>query len=62
MDAAYAVHPSMRGHTAVTVSIAECSVYSNSMKQKLVARGLTEAELIGVHDELPQILWAQNFL
>ena len=37
------------------------SIYSNSLKQKLVARSLTEAELVGVHDILPQILWTWNF-
>ena len=38
------------------------SIYSNSLKQKLVARSSTEAELVGVHDILPQILWTRNFL
>ena len=38
------------------------SIYSNSLKQKLVARSSTEAELVGVHDILPQILWTHNFL
>ena len=36
--------------------------YSNSLKQKLVARSSTESELIGVHDMLPQILWTRKFL
>ena len=62
VDAAYATHPDMKGHTGATFTMGHGSVYSNSLKQKLVARSSTEAELIGVHDILPQILWTRNFL
>ena len=62
MDAAYATHPDMKGHTGATFTMGHGSIYSNSLKQKLVARSSTEAELIGMHDILPQILWTRNFL
>ena len=62
VDAAYATHPDMKGHTGATFTMGHGSIYSNSLKQKLVARSSTEAELIGVHDILPQILWTRNFL
>ena len=62
VDAAYANHPDMKGHTGATFTMGHGSIYSNSLKQKLVARSSTEAELIGVHDILPQILWTHNFL
>ena len=62
VDAAYATHPDMKGQTGATFTMGHGSVYSNSLKQKLVARSSTEAELIGVHDILPQILWTRNFL
>ena len=52
----------MKGHTGATFTMGHGSVYSNSLKQKLVARSSTEAELVGVHDILPQILWTCNFL
>ena len=61
MDAAYATHPDMKGHTGATFTMGQGSIYSNSLKQKLVARSSTEAELVGVHDILPQILWTRNF-
>ena len=62
VDAAYATHPDMKGHTGATFTMGHRSIYSNSLKQKLVAQSSTEAELIGVHDILPQILWTCNFL
>ena len=37
-------------------------VYSTSAKQKLNARSSTEAELIGVHDILPQAIWTGYFM
>ena len=61
VDAAYATHPDMKGQTGATFTMGHGSIYSNSLKQKLVARSSTEAELIGVHDILPQILWTCNF-
>ena len=62
VDAAYATHSDMKGQTGATFTMGHGSIYSNSLKQKLVARSSTEAELIGVHDILPQILWTHNFL
>ena len=62
VDAAYATHSDMKGQTGATFTMGHGSIYSNSLKQKLVARSSTEAELIGVHDFLPQILWTRNFL
>ena len=62
VDAAYATHPDMKGQTGATFTMGHGSIYSNSLKQKLVARSSTEAELIGVHDILPQILWTRNYL
>ena len=62
VDAAYETHSDMKGQTGATFTMGHGSIYSNSLKQKLVARSSTEAELIGVHDILPQILWTRNFL
>ena len=35
---------------------------SLSNKQQLVSRSSTEAELIGVYDMMPQMIWVGNFL
>ena len=62
VDASYAVHYDMKGHTGGTMSMGKGSIYSMSGGQKLVARSSTESELIGVHDVMPQIIWTLYFL
>ena len=62
IDASYAVHEDMKGHTGATLSLGKGAIYSGSCKQKLVAQSSTENELIGVHDVLPQVLWTKQFL
>jgi hypothetical protein len=43
------------------MSLDHGSVYSTASGQKLIARSSTEAELIGVYDVLPQVLWTRYF-
>jgi hypothetical protein len=57
VDASYAVHPSMKGHTGGKMSMGKGSVYSTSRSQKGPTRSSTECELVGVYDVLPQIEW-----
>jgi hypothetical protein len=61
VDASYAVHPDMKGHSGGVLSMGQGAVYSTSTRQKLVTRSSTESELVGIH-ELPDILWTKNFL
>ena len=42
VDASYAVHPDMKGHTGGTMSMGRGSVYSTATKQKLVERSSTK--------------------
>jgi hypothetical protein len=62
VDASFAVHPNMKGHTGGTMSLGSGSIYSTSRKQKLVSRSSTESEVVAVHDVMPQILWTTHFL
>ena len=62
IDASYAVHKDMKGHTGATLSLGKGGIYNGSWKQKLVAHSSTESELIGVYDVLPQVLWTKQFL
>ena len=50
IDASYAVHPNMRGHTGATMSMGNGSIDSGSWKQKMVTRSSTESEVVGVYD------------
>jgi hypothetical protein len=62
IDASYAVHMDMKSHTGGSMSLRKGSVYSTLVKQKLVTRSLTEAEVVAVHDVLPQMIWTAYFL
>ena len=62
IDASYAVHEDMKGHTRATLSLGKGAIYSGSWKQRLVSRSSTESELIGVYDVLPQVLRTKQFL
>jgi hypothetical protein len=62
IDASFAVHEDMKGHTGGTMSMGKGSIYSTSAKQKLVTRSSTEAEIVGVHDVMPQLMWTGHFL
>ena len=59
---AFVVHPDMRSHTGAVVSIRKGAIYASSTRQKINTRSLTEAELVGVNDAMPQIVWTRNFL
>jgi hypothetical protein len=62
VDASFAVHVDMKSHTGGTLSLGKGSIYSTSSKQKLVTRSSTEAEVVGVHDVMPPLIWTAPFL
>jgi hypothetical protein len=62
VDASFATHPDMRGHTGAMMSLGKGAAYASSTRQKLNTRSSTESELVGVYDILPQIIWTQSFL
>jgi hypothetical protein len=62
VDASFAVHPDMKGHTGGVLSMGKGTIYGTSTRQKMVTRSSTEAELVGLYDVMPQILWTQHFL
>jgi hypothetical protein len=62
VDASFAVHTDMKSHTGGTMSLGKGSVYSASTRQKLNTKSSTEAELVGVDDVMPLILWTRYFL
>jgi Reverse transcriptase (RNA-dependent DNA polymerase) len=62
VDASFAVHGDMKSHTGGVISLGKGPVYVKSSKQKLTSKSSTEAELIGVSDMLPQVIWTRDFL
>ena len=65
MDASYAAHADMRGHTEETLSMGKDghgSIISISKKQKINTKILTEEELIGAENAMPRMLSTRYFL
>jgi hypothetical protein len=46
IDASYAVHVDMKSHTGGAMTLGKGSMYSTSVKQKLMTRSSTEAEVV----------------
>ncbi len=62
VDASFAVHPNIRGHTGGGLTLGRGFPISVSTKQKLNTRSLTESELVGVNDMMPIICWTRYIL
>ena len=64
IDAAYGVHTaSGKSHTGCAIVIGEAGpVYVKSVKQKIVTKSSTEAELVGLSDQGGQVLHTRNFV
>jgi hypothetical protein len=65
IDAALAIQPDGKSQTGSSTSFGNNSggsVECRSSKQQVVAKGSSEAELIGVSDELSPALWLVNFI
>jgi Reverse transcriptase (RNA-dependent DNA polymerase) len=62
VDASFAVHPDMRGHTGGVMSMGKGAAYGTCGKHKLNTRSSTEAEIVSLYDVLPQVIWTRNFL
>jgi hypothetical protein len=56
------MHPDMKSHTGVTISLSKGSPFSSSITQKLNTKSSTEAELVGVDNDIPLVLWTRQFL
>ena len=62
VDASFAVHANMRGHTGGGLTMGRGFPIVSSTKQKLNTRSSTESELVGVDDMMPSIIWTRYFL
>ncbi len=62
VDASFAVHPDMKSHTGGVMTLGKGAIYGTSTRQKINTKSSTKAELVGVNDVLPQVLWTRYFL
>lgn len=62
VDASFAVHPNMRGHSGGGVTFGRGFPTVGSTKHKVNGRSSTECELLGVDDFMPMICWTRYFM
>ena len=62
IDASYATHRDMRGHTGGVISMGKGMIINGCSKQKINTKSSTESEIVGVSDFLPYTIWASYFL
>ena len=62
VDASYAVHNDMKGHTGAMLTMGNGCIIGKSIKQKMNAKSSTAAELIGGDDVMTDLLWIGYFL
>ena len=62
VDSSYTVHPDMKSHTGIFITIGKGGMYTSSCKQKLNTKSSTEDELVAIDDAMGKILWTRHFL
>jgi hypothetical protein len=62
VDALFAVHPNMCGHTGGGLTMGQGFPIVASWKQKLNTKSLTERKLVGINDMMPIMIWICYFL
>ena len=62
IDVEFVMHHNMRSHTGMMMTMGKGCIYVASGKNKINTKSSTKAELMGISDALPQVIWYQNFL
>ena len=62
IDASFGNHLDGKSHTGMLVNYGNCPILWKSVKQKLVAKDSTEAELIAISDRVRDVIWCKIFL
>jgi hypothetical protein len=62
VNASFAVHPNMRSHSGIVVTLFPGPLYAKSSKQKLMTKSSSEAELVTISDARGQAIWTKNFM
>mmetsp|Transcript_19346 Transcript_19346/g.48377 ORF Transcript_19346/g.48377 Transcript_19346/m.48377 type:complete len:641 (+) Transcript_19346:1869-3791(+) len=62
VDASYGVHQDGKSHTGAAVSLGRGATHVTSVKQRIVTKASTEAELVGASDMIGQGIWTMRLL
>jgi len=62
VDSSYAVHPDMKSHTGIYMTLGKGAMYTASCKTKLNTKSSMEEELVAMDNAMGQVLWTRHFL
>jgi hypothetical protein len=62
VDAGYGVHSTGESRSGLVVTVNGTPVLCKTMRQRIVTKSSTEAELVALSDGLTEILWARQFV
>jgi hypothetical protein len=62
VDASFAVHPNLRGHSGGGLSMGHGFPIVSSAKHKLNSRSSTDSKIVGADDFMPAMCWTQCFM
>jgi hypothetical protein len=62
IDASFGCHDDAKSHTGVCITLGQGPVYVRSVKQRIVTKSSTEAELVALSDEAGLIFHVEDFL
>ena len=62
IDASHAVHEDCKGQTGGGMTLGKGAAMAMSWKHKVNCRSSTEAEIVGLYDCLPNVLWCLYFM
>ena len=57
VDSSYTVHPYMRSHSGIIMTLGKGATYTASTKQKINTKSSTEAELVAIDNSMAQALF-----
>jgi hypothetical protein len=62
IDLSFAVHKDMRSNTGAIITLGKGAIISNSTKQKVNARSLTESKMIAVDNTISKLLSTKRLI
>ena len=60
--ASFCIHPNMKSHSGMTMTMGNGAVIASTCKQKINTRSSTEAKLVAVNDNAAILLWTHLFV
>ena len=62
VDSEFSVHKDMRSNTGGSMTMGKGGAYVQSSKENMNTKSSNDAEIVGVYDELTQVICTQYFL